>query len=104
MAQEHKHGAMDTEVQEKTFAGFINWTTKTVIICILALVFIALVNGQKFKLLLPQEISTLPTICGGFGFIYLRLTTYIQIDFIVSYKRYAHNKKHHNLVYKQSFD
>ena len=45
MAQEHKHGAMDTEVQEKTFAGFINWTTKTVIICILALVFIALVNG-----------------------------------------------------------
>ena len=40
MAQEHKHGAMDTEVQEKTFAGFINWTTKTVIICILALVFI----------------------------------------------------------------
>ena len=31
MAQEHKHGAMDTEVQEKTFAGFINWTTKTVI-------------------------------------------------------------------------
>jgi len=45
MAQEHKHGAMDTEVQEKTFAGFINWTTKIVIICILALVFIALVNG-----------------------------------------------------------
>lgn len=45
MAQEHKHGEMDTEVQEKTFAGFINWTTKTVIICILALVFIALVNG-----------------------------------------------------------
>ena len=44
-ATEHKHGSMDTEVQEKTFAGFINWTTKTVIVCILALVFIALVNG-----------------------------------------------------------
>ena len=23
MATEHKHGSMDTEVQEKTFAGFI---------------------------------------------------------------------------------
>ena len=45
MATEHKHRSMDTEVQEKTFAGFINWTTKTVIVCILALLFIALVNG-----------------------------------------------------------
>ena len=45
MATEHKHGSMDTEVQEKTFAGFINWATKTVIVCILALLFIALVNG-----------------------------------------------------------
>ena len=45
MATEHKHGSMDPEVQEKTFAGFINWTTKTVIVCILALIFIALVNG-----------------------------------------------------------
>ena len=45
MAQEHKHGSMDTEVQEKTFDGFINWTTKTVVVFILALVFIALVNG-----------------------------------------------------------
>ena len=41
MATEHKHGSMDTEVQEKTFAGFINWTTKTVIVCILAIIFIA---------------------------------------------------------------
>ena len=81
MAQEHKHGAMDTEVQEKTFAGFINWTTKTVIICILALVFIALVNGQKFKLLLQQEISTLATDYGCFGFIYRRLTAYTQNRF-----------------------
>ena len=81
MAQEHKHGAMDTEVQEKTFSGFINWTTKTVIICILALVFIALVNGQKFKLLLPQEISTLATNYGGFGFIYRRITAYTQNRF-----------------------
>ena len=45
MTTEHKHGSMDAEVQEKTFAGFINWTTKTVIVCILALIFIALVNG-----------------------------------------------------------
>ena len=45
MGTEHKHGSMDTDVQEKTFAGFVNMTTKTVIVCILALVFIALVNG-----------------------------------------------------------
>ena len=44
-ATEHKHVALDSDVQEKTFAGFINWTTKTVIVCILALIFIALVNG-----------------------------------------------------------
>ena len=81
MAQEHNHGAIDTEVQENTFAGFINWPTKTVILCILALVFIALVNGQKFKLLLRQEIITLATNYGGFGFIYRRLTAYTQNRF-----------------------
>ena len=24
----HEHGSMDTEVQEKTFEGFISWVTK----------------------------------------------------------------------------
>ena len=41
----HEHGSMDTEVQEKTFEGFISWVTKTAIFCVVALLFIALVNG-----------------------------------------------------------
>jgi hypothetical protein len=32
MGTEHKHGSMDTDVQEKTFAGFVNIKTKTVIV------------------------------------------------------------------------
>ena len=41
----HEHGSMDTEVQEKTFEGFSSLVTKTAIFCVVALVFIALVNG-----------------------------------------------------------
>ncbi|WP_375254038.1 aa3-type cytochrome c oxidase subunit IV [Yoonia sp.] len=40
---EHKHGEMDTSVQEKTFASFMNWTTKTAIGIIIFLIFLALV-------------------------------------------------------------
>ncbi len=40
---EHKHGEMDTSVQEKTFDGFMNMTTKTTIGIIVLLVFLALV-------------------------------------------------------------
>ncbi|MEN8840808.1 MAG: aa3-type cytochrome c oxidase subunit IV [Octadecabacter sp.] len=42
---DHKHGEMDITVQEKTFNGFMSMVTKGAIICILLLVFIALVNG-----------------------------------------------------------
>jgi len=39
---EHKHGEMDISAQEKTFAGFMNMTTKVAITIIVALVFLAL--------------------------------------------------------------
>ncbi|MCO4848797.1 MAG: aa3-type cytochrome c oxidase subunit IV [Yoonia sp.] len=42
---EHKHGEMDTSVQEKTFDGFISMVTKTTIIIIVALILLALING-----------------------------------------------------------
>ncbi|WP_377509086.1 aa3-type cytochrome c oxidase subunit IV [Octadecabacter sp. R77987] len=42
---EHKHGEMDTSVQEKTFDGFMKMVTRTSIAIILLLIFIYLVNG-----------------------------------------------------------
>jgi hypothetical protein len=39
---EHKHGEMDVEVQEKTFEGFMNFTTKAVIAIILLLIGMAI--------------------------------------------------------------
>ncbi len=42
---EHKHGSMDTTEQEKTFAGFVKYTTNSVIVIIVALILIAIVNG-----------------------------------------------------------
>ena len=42
---DHKHGEMDTSVQEKTFDGFMKYVTWGAIGSILLLVFIALVNG-----------------------------------------------------------
>jgi hypothetical protein len=44
MAQ-HKHGSMDTKTQEKTFEGFVRFTIWTVVAIIVALVFLAIVNG-----------------------------------------------------------
>ena len=41
----HKHGEMDTTVQEKTFHGFISMVTKGALISIAILIFAALVNG-----------------------------------------------------------
>ena len=41
----HEHGKMDTEVQEKTFEGFINILVKSTIVCILVLVFMAVTNA-----------------------------------------------------------
>lgn len=42
---EHKPGSMDIREQEKTYEGFITFTVRTTIVVIVALVFIALVNG-----------------------------------------------------------
>lgn len=43
--QEHEHGSMDTSDQEKTFEGFVKFTTYSVIGILVFLVFLALVNG-----------------------------------------------------------
>ena len=45
MADDHKHGSMDIQEQEKTFAGFMRITTNTTIIILVALVLLALING-----------------------------------------------------------
>ena len=42
---EHEHGKMDTDVQEKTFDGFISLVSKSAIVCILVLLFMALTNS-----------------------------------------------------------
>lgn len=42
---EHKHGEMDTSVQEATFNGFMSMVTKSTIIILVALVLLALING-----------------------------------------------------------
>ncbi len=42
---EHKHGEMNVEVQEKTFAGFVTFTIRSVIAIIGILLFMALVNS-----------------------------------------------------------
>ncbi len=39
---EHKHGEMDITTQEKTFEGFMNFTTKFVIFLIVLLVLMAM--------------------------------------------------------------
>jgi len=42
---DHKHGEMDTDVQEKTFAGFAKFVTWALVVIIGLLLFIGLVNG-----------------------------------------------------------
>ena len=39
---DHKHGEMDISAQEKTFAGFMKWTTWTVIVILLLIVWMAI--------------------------------------------------------------
>ncbi len=39
---EHKHGEMDIEVQEKTFDGFMRFTTWSVVVILLILVGLAI--------------------------------------------------------------
>lgn len=45
MAEKHTHGSMDISVQEKTFASFMNWVTKTTIVIIVALILLYFING-----------------------------------------------------------
>lgn len=42
---EHKHGSMDTRVQEKTFEGFLRMSAWVAGISVGILVFMALVNA-----------------------------------------------------------
>ncbi len=42
---DHKHGEMDTSVQENTFNGFMSIVTKIAVIIVVALILLALING-----------------------------------------------------------
>lgn len=42
---EHKHGSMDTTVQEETFNGFIKAVIRVSIVCIAVLLFLAIFNS-----------------------------------------------------------
>lgn len=42
---EHVSGSMDITVQEKTFAGFMSMVTRSTVVIIVLLVFLALVNA-----------------------------------------------------------
>ena len=42
---EHKHGTMDVKDHEKTFAGYVTFTSNAVIVIIAILIFMALVNA-----------------------------------------------------------
>lgn len=42
---EHKHGEMDTSVQQATFDGFVTFTTRTVIAIIVAVIILALLGA-----------------------------------------------------------
>jgi len=42
---EHKHGEMDITVQEKTFEGFIRWSTYVACFSIFVLLFLAVFNS-----------------------------------------------------------
>ncbi len=42
---EHKHGEMDITEHEKTFEGFIRFSAWVAVVCVLILVFLALVNA-----------------------------------------------------------
>ncbi|GFE52220.1 hypothetical protein So717_39730 [Roseobacter cerasinus] len=39
---EHKHGEMDIDVQEKTFDGFMRFTTRSVIVILAIIVLMAI--------------------------------------------------------------
>jgi uncharacterized integral membrane protein len=45
MADDFKHGTMDTSIQEKTFGGFVRAMTWTAIVVVVVLVLLAIFNG-----------------------------------------------------------
>ena len=42
---DHKHGEMDTTVQEKTFEGFVKVSVRVAIFSIAVLIFLAIFNS-----------------------------------------------------------
>ncbi|TYB87122.1 aa3-type cytochrome c oxidase subunit IV [Oceaniovalibus sp. ACAM 378] len=42
---DYKHGTMNTEVQEKTFSGFVTFIIRSAITIIVALILLAVING-----------------------------------------------------------
>ena len=42
---EYKHGEMDISVQEHTFAGFVKFVTRAVIVILAILIFLAVFNS-----------------------------------------------------------
>ena len=42
---EHEHGKMDISYHEETFARFMQWTTRIVILILIALILLYLING-----------------------------------------------------------
>lgn len=42
---DHKHGEMNSDVQQKTFDGFLTFMSRSAIVVICILIFMALVNG-----------------------------------------------------------
>ncbi|GFE64841.1 aa3-type cytochrome c oxidase subunit IV [Litoreibacter roseus] len=43
--EEHKHGSMDIKEQEKTFEGFVKFTTYSVVAILFILIFLAVFNS-----------------------------------------------------------
>ena len=41
----HEHGSMDVKDHEKTFAGFVKFTTYSIVLILISLVILAIVNG-----------------------------------------------------------
>lgn len=41
---EYKPGEMDIEEQRETFDGFVKWIARTIVICLIVLVFLAAVG------------------------------------------------------------
>ncbi|MEO0370438.1 MAG: aa3-type cytochrome c oxidase subunit IV [Pseudomonadota bacterium] len=42
---DHEHGKMNTDVQEKTFDGFLRLSAYVAVVSIFVLIFAALING-----------------------------------------------------------